>query len=116
AVYTMRTQLFHHLHRLPIPFFNKRQHGELMSRVTNDIENVSSTLNSSVIQVFSRVLTLVGTMSVMLYLSPLMTAITLTIVPAMFLGLRWITKRTGPLFKETQKNLGELNGFIEETI
>ncbi|WBL15573.1 MULTISPECIES: ABC transporter ATP-binding protein [Sutcliffiella] len=116
AVYTMRTQLFHHLHRLPIPFFDKRQHGELMSRVTNDIENVSSTLNSSVIQVFSSVLTLVGTVSVMLYLSPLMTAITLTIVPAMFLGLRWITKRTGPLFKETQKNLGELNGFIEETI
>ncbi|WP_246942980.1 ABC transporter ATP-binding protein [Bacillus pinisoli] len=116
TVETMRNQLFQHLHRLPIPFFDKRQHGELMSRITNDIENVSSTLNSSVIQIFSSVLTLVGTISVMLWLSPLLTLITLTIIPAMFLGIRWITNRTGSLFKETQKNLGNLNGFIEETV
>ncbi|PWW25443.1 ATP-binding cassette subfamily B protein [Cytobacillus oceanisediminis] len=116
TVFTMRTRLFRHLHKLPIPFFDKRQQGELMSRVTNDIENVSSTLNSSVIQVFSSLLTLIGTISVMLWLSPLLTLITLIIVPLMFLGMKWITKRTGKLFKEQQKNLGELNGFIEETI
>ena len=74
TVYVMRNQLFKKLHQLSIPFFDRRQHGELMSRVTNDIENVSSTLNSSVIQVFSSVLTLVGTIGVMLYLSPLLTA------------------------------------------
>ncbi|CAG9623715.1 ABC transporter ATP-binding protein [Sutcliffiella rhizosphaerae] len=116
TVLNMRTQLFEHLHKLPIPYFDKRQHGEMMSRVTNDMENVSSTLNSSVIQIFSSILTLLGTVSVMLYLSPLLTAITLIIVPTMFLGLKWITNRTGPLFKQTQKNLGELNGYIEETI
>ncbi|MBG9449632.1 multidrug ABC transporter ATP-binding protein [Cytobacillus firmus] len=116
TVFTMRTKLFGHLHRLPIPFFDKRQQGELMSRVTNDIENVSSTLNSSVIQVFSSLLTLIGTVSVMLWLSPLLTLITLIIVPLMFFGMKWITARTGRLFKEQQKNLGELNGFIEETI
>ncbi|MGD6830831.1 ABC transporter ATP-binding protein [Sutcliffiella halmapala] len=116
TVYKMRTQLFQHLHKLPIPYFDKRQHGELMSRVTNDMENVSSTLNSSVIQIFSSILTLVGTVSVMLYLSPILTLITLVIVPVMFFGLRWITSRTGPLFKQTQRNLGELNGYIEETI
>ncbi|WP_456276817.1 ABC transporter ATP-binding protein [Bacillus sp. AK128] len=116
TVETMRNQLFRHLHRLPIPFFDKRQHGELMSRITNDIENVSTTLNSSVIQIFSSILTLVGTISVMLWLSPLLTFITLTIIPAMFWGIRWITRRTGSLFKETQKNLGDLNGFIEETV
>ncbi|MFF2289237.1 ABC transporter ATP-binding protein [Peribacillus butanolivorans] len=116
TVYVMRNQLFKKLHQLSIPFFDRRQHGELMSRVTNDIENVSSTLNSSVIQVFSSILTLVGTIGVMLYLSPLLTLLTLFIVPLMFLGLRWITNRTGKLFKEQQKNLGELNGFIEETI
>ncbi|WP_404358069.1 ABC transporter ATP-binding protein/permease [Cytobacillus firmus] len=116
TVFTMRTKLFSHLHRLPIPFFDKRQQGELMSRVTNDIENVSSTLNSSVIQVFSSLLTLIGTVSVMLWLSPLLTLITLIIVPMMFFGMKWITARTGRLFKEQQKNLGELNGFIEETI
>jgi ATP-binding cassette subfamily B multidrug efflux pump len=116
TVMLMRNQLFHHLHKLPIPFFDKRQHGELMSRITNDIENVSSTLNSSVIQIFSSVLTLIGTVTVMLWISPLLTLITMTIIPAMFLGLKWITNRTGRLFKETQGNLGDLNGFIEETI
>ena len=116
TVLDMRTKLFQHLHKLPIPFFDKRQHGELMSRITNDIENVSSTLNSSVIQIFSSILTLVGTISVMLWLSPLLTLLTLIIVPLMFIGMKWITNRTGVLFKEQQRNLGDINGFIEETI
>jgi ATP-binding cassette subfamily B protein len=93
TVFRMRYDLFAHLHKLPIPFFGKRQQGEIMSRVTNDIENVSSTLNSSAIQIFSSVLTLIGTLGVMLWLSPLLT-----------------------LLKERQRNLGELNGYIEETL
>lgn len=115
-VYSMRVDLFKQMHRLPIGYFDKRQHGEMMSRVTNDIENVSSTLNSSVIQISTSVLMLVGSVSVMLWLSPLLTAITLVIVPLMFVGMKWITKRTGRAFKEQQRNLGALNGFIEETI
>ena len=87
-----------------------------MSRVTNDIENVSQTLNSSLIQVFSSVLTLVGTVSIMLYLSPLLTLLTMIIVPLMFIAMRWITRRTGILFKEQQRAIGELNGMIEETV
>lgn len=116
TVFRMRKQLFGHLHRLPIPFFDKRQHGELMSRITNDIENVSSTLNSSVIQIFSSLLILIGSISFMLYLSPLLTIITFSVVPLMFIGMRWITRRTGKLFKSVQRNLGDLNGFIEETV
>lgn len=116
TVYTMRKQLFTHFHKLPIDFFNKRQHGELMSRVTNDIENVSATLNSSVIQIFSSVLTLVGTLAVMIWLSPLLTLVTMIIVPLMFWGMKWITTRTGKLYKEQQRRLGEMNGYIEETI
>jgi ATP-binding cassette, subfamily B, multidrug efflux pump len=114
TVFRMRRDLFRQFHRLSISFFDKRQHGELMSRVTNDIENVSSTLNSSFIQVFSSILTLFGTVGVMLYLSPLLTAISLSIVPLMFFGLKWITRRTGARFKEQQRNLGEINGYIEE--
>lgn len=116
TVYTMRKQLFDHFHKLSIDFFNKRQHGELMSRVTNDIENVSATLNSSVIQIFSSVLTLVGTLAVMIWLSPLLTLVTMIIVPLMFMGMKWITSRTGRLYKEQQRRLGEMNGYIEETI
>ncbi|MBW8351248.1 ABC transporter ATP-binding protein/permease [Bacillus sp. IITD106] len=116
TVFTMRSQLFSQLHRLPIKFFDKRQHGELMSRLTNDIDNVSQTLNSSVIQIFSSVLTLAGTVTVMLILSPLLTLISMIIIPLMFFGMKWITNRTGRLFKEQQKHLGDLNGFIQETI
>ncbi|MBJ6361848.1 ABC transporter ATP-binding protein [Paenibacillus sp. GCM10012307] len=116
TIYRLRFDLFSHLHKLPIPFFGKRQQGEIMSRVTNDIENVSSTLNSSAIQIFSSVLTLIGTVTVMLLLSPLLTLLTFTVVPLMALGMRWITRRTGPLFKQRQRNLGELNGYIEETL
>ncbi|MFP7233793.1 ABC transporter ATP-binding protein [Bacillus subtilis] len=116
TVFRMRSELFTHLHELPIPFFDKQRHGELMSRVTNDIENVSSTLNTSVIQILSSVITFVGTIAVMLYMSPLLTLITLTIIPVMAASLKWITNRTGKLFKEQQKNLGELNGYIEESV
>ncbi|WP_199562869.1 ABC transporter ATP-binding protein [Sporosarcina sp. BI001-red] len=116
TVYKLRSGLFNHLQKLPVSFFDKRQHGELMSRMTNDIENISQTLNSSFIQVFSSILTLGGTLAVMLYLSPLLTVLTMTIVPIMFIAMRWITRRTGILFKEQQRAIGELNGMIEETM
>ncbi|TWT27563.1 ABC transporter ATP-binding protein [Planomicrobium sp. CPCC 101110] len=116
VIYRMRTGLFEHLQRLPVSFFDKRQHGELMSRMTNDIENVSSTLNSSFIQVFSSILTLAGTAVVMVMLSPLLTVLTLVIIPLMYVSMQWITKRTGRLYKEQQQAIGDLNGYIEETI
>lgn len=116
TIYRMRTGLFSHMLRLPIPFFDKRQHGELMSRATNDIETVSATLNSAFIQVFSSVLTLLGTFIVMLILSPLLTIVTMLVIPIMFWAMGWITRRTGKLFKEQQAAVGSLNGMIEETI
>lgn len=116
TVYRIRTDLFAHLHRLSISFFNRRQQGEIMSRLTNDVENISSTLNSSAIQIFSSVLTLLGTVGVMLWLSPLLTLLTFIVVPLMTLGMRWITRRTGPLFKERQRSMGDMNGYIEETL
>nr|WP_242457406.1 ABC transporter ATP-binding protein [Insulibacter thermoxylanivorax] len=116
TVYTMRKDLFRRLHLLPIDYFVKRRHGELMSRITNDIDNVSQTLNSSFIQIFSSVLTFAGMLVLMAALSPLLTLVTLLIVPLMLLGMRWITSRTGRLFKEQQRHLGELNGYVEETV
>src|SRR5690606_29549739 len=82
----------------------------------NDIENVSSTLNTSFIQVFSSILTLAGTAVVMVMLSPILTVLTFIIIPLMYWSIRWITKRTGRLYKEQQKAVGDLNGMIEETI
>lgn len=116
TVYTLRDDLFRQFHRLSISFFDKQQHGKLMSSVTNDIDNINNTLNQSVVQIFASILTLIGTVTIMLILSPLLTVITMTIVPLMFLAMKWITKRTGPLYKLQQKDLGEVNGYIEEIV
>ncbi|WP_332630826.1 ABC transporter ATP-binding protein [Halalkalibacter flavus] len=116
TIYAMRLKLFTRLQKLPISYLDKRQHGELMSRLTNDMENVSTTLNSSVIQIFSSILTFVGIIVVMVWLSPILTVITLVVVPLMVFGMKWITRRTSLFFKEQQKHLGEVNGYIEETI
>lgn len=116
TVFTIRESLFKQFHRLPISYFDKRQQGELMSRVTNDIDNINNTLNQSVIQIFASVITLVGTLTVMLLLSPILTAVTMTIVPLLFFAMRWITNRTGPLYKVQQKDLGDINGYVEEIV
>lgn len=116
TVYRLRTSLFTHLQHVPIRFFDKREHGDIMSRLTNDVDTISQTLNSSFIQVFSSVITLTGTVAVMFYLSPLLTVLTMTIIPVMYVAMRWITRRTRHLFKAQQKRLGELNGFVEEAI
>lgn len=116
TVFRIRTQLYGHFFKLPLRFFDKRKHGELMSRATNDMETISATLNSAFIQVVSSILTLTGTVAVMLWLSPALTLITMLIVPLMFYGMRWITKRTSLLFKQQQAAIGEMNGLIEESI
>ncbi|MBP1157407.1 MULTISPECIES: ABC transporter ATP-binding protein [unclassified Paenibacillus] len=116
TVYAMRSDLFRHLHKLPVSFFAKRQHGEVMSRLTNDIDNVSQTLNSSFIQLVSSVLTFIGMIGLMIWLSMPLTLITLSMIPIMVLGMKWITARTGKYFKEQQRNMGELNGFVEEAL
>lgn len=114
AVYTMRNHLFSHLQRLPILFFQRYQQGELMSRLTNDMENVSRTLNTAVVQFVTSVITITGTLGMMIWLSPMLTLLTVTIVPVMYFGMKWITKRTGKYFKEQQQHLGEVNGYVEE--
>ena len=116
TVFTLRKQLFEQFHQLPIAYFDARQQGELMSRVTNDIDNINNTLNQSVIQIFASIITLVGTVSVMLWLSPILTLITMIIIPLLFFAMHWITKRTGPLYKIQQNDLGELNGYVEEIV
>ncbi|ENH97752.1 ABC-type transport system ATP-binding/permease protein [Gracilibacillus halophilus YIM-C55.5] len=116
TVYRMRKDSFSHVLDLPVIQFERTQSGDVMSRLTNDIENVSRTLNTAVIQLSTSLLTLIGTLCVMFWLSPLLTWMTLTIVPLMYFGMKWITKRTRVYFKEQQKELGEMNGFIEESL
>ncbi|GBG09174.1 multidrug ABC transporter ATP-binding protein [Paenibacillus agaridevorans] len=116
VVKQLRGSLFGKLQKLPLRFFDSRSHGELMSRVTNDIDNVSNTVSQSTVQLMSGFIGIVGSLIMMLVLSPLLTLATLITVPLVYLLAKFVTSRTGVLFKEQQAQLGKLNGHIEETI
>ncbi|WP_375295221.1 ABC transporter ATP-binding protein [Paenibacillus sp.] len=112
----LRASLFAKLQKLPLGFFDSRSHGEVMSRLTNDLDNVSTTISQSTVQLMSGSLAIVGSLVMMLVLSPLLTLAALVTVPLVYLLARTITKRTSVLFKDQQAHLGALNGHIEETI
>jgi ATP-binding cassette, subfamily B, multidrug efflux pump len=112
----LRDALFKKLQKLPVAFFDKRTHGELMSRLSNDIDNVSSTISQSTTQLMSGVIVISGSFIMMLILSPILTVASLVTVPLVFLLTKTIAKRTSFLFKDQQIQLGKLNGQIEETI
>jgi len=115
-VTNLRASLFAKLQKLPIAFFDSRTHGELMSRLTNDIDNVSTSISQATTQLMSGAIIIVGSVVMMLVLSPVLTVVTLITVPLVFLLTRTIAKKTSLLFKEQQKELGRLNGLIEESI
>lgn len=112
----LRDTLFEKLQKLSISFFDLRSHGEIMSRLSNDIENVSTTISQSTIQLMSGLIVLIGSFVMMLYLSPLLTLASLLTIPLVFLLTRTVAKKTKVLFKTQQAELGKLNGHIEETI
>lgn len=115
-VWELRSDLFARFQRLPVRFFDRTPHGELMSRTTNDVENVSNTLGQSLTQVISSAITVIGAFIMMLVLNGWLTLVALVTVPLIFGTSKFISSRTRKLFKEQQAALGELNGFIEETI
>ncbi len=117
TVRDLRNDLFGKLQVLPLRFFDARPHGELMSRLTNDIENVNTVLADSVSQLVSGILGLVGVVVVMVVLNPRLAAVSLVAIPGMvFLLNRWLSRRTRTGFRKQQAALGKLNGMIEETI
>lgn len=112
----IRTVLFSHMEKLPLSFFDKRQHGELMSRLTNDVDNISVTISDSLTQLMMYGFTIIGIFCVMIYMSPLLTAVSLFAVLLIFLLTGAVTKRTKVLYKQQQAILGKLNGQTEESI
>lgn len=115
-IHHIRTVLFSAMRQLPLAFFDRRQHGELMSRLTNDVDNISTTISNSLTQLLTYAFTIIGIFCIMLVLSPLLTAVSLAGVGLIFLLTRTVTAHTRKLFAEQQKILGKLNGQIEETI
>lgn len=111
-VKTMRNSLFLKLQKLPVAFFDTHSHGDIMSRLSNDIDNVSSTISQSALQLMSGVITIIGSLIMMIILSPMLTLASLITVPLVFLLTSVIAKKTAPLFKAQQYQLGKLNGHI----
>ncbi len=114
TAYNMRTALNAKLAKLPLKFFDDRAHGDVLSRVTNDMDNIASTLQQSLVQLITSVVTMVGIIVMMLTISPLMTLITLVTLPLSVLSTKMIATRSQKQFIKQQRTLGQLNGHVEE--
>lgn len=116
TIETMRKDLFDHIQTLPIRFFDTNKHGDLMSRFTNDFENIQQAFNNSMLMIVSSLLQLVLTFVMMMILSPILTGVLIVMVFIMFAIVRVVAGRSGKFFAEQQKILGQVNGFVEEHI
>ncbi|MBP1993375.1 ABC transporter ATP-binding protein [Paenibacillus eucommiae] len=114
TVYDLRKAVEDKLSRLPLTFFDKRTHGEILSRAVNDVDNISNTLQQSLTQLITSIVTILGVIVMMLTISPLMTVILLLTLPLSFLVIKAIASRSQKYFIGQQKELGELNGHVEQ--
>ena len=116
ATYAIRRDLFAKMQRLPLNYFDVHTHGELMSRYTNDIDTLTEILQNGMVSLASGVLTPVGVVAVMLYLSPLLFLVTVFSLGLMLVVIMTVGKRSRRYFTAQQRDLGEVNGYIEEMI
>lgn len=116
TIKNIRADLFSKFQTLSLRFFDNHPHGELMSHVTNDIDNLNNALTQGVIQFLTSVLTIIGVTIAMLFLNWIMAIVAFIIIPVILLITRKLSRFTKDAFIRRQETLGELNGFIEETI
>lgn len=114
TVYDLRRDVEDKLSRLPLKFYDARTHGEILSRVTNDVDNIANTLQQSLTQLITSIVTILGVIVMMLTISPLLTLIVILTLPLYVLVTTMIAKHSQKYFAAQQKSLGELNGHVEE--
>ncbi len=112
--YRMRREISEKIQRLPMDYFDKISHGEILSRITNDVDTLSQSLNQSATQMITSTATIIGVLVMMLSISPLMTLIALLILPVSVGFISAIVKRSQKYFKDQQEYLGHVNGQVEE--
>jgi ATP-binding cassette subfamily B protein len=112
----IRTELFSKLQRTPLNFYDTRPHGDIMSRITNDVDNISSTIAQTTTQLISSVFTITGAVVMMLILNPVMTLVAMVSIPFFALLTKTVAKRSRVYFLGQQRMLGALNGVVEENI
>lgn len=114
--YHIRKDMYEKMQDLPISYYDTHSSGDLMSRLTNDIDNINTTLSQSLTQLISGIISVIGMLIAMLMLNPSLALIGLISTPITIFGTRKLMSKTQPLFVKKQKTLGELNGYIEEII
>ena len=116
AIRNMRNDLFGKMQKLPIRYFDTNNHGDLMSRYTNDLDAVGEMLNNTIPQIISAVITLVGTLCLMFYTNWILTLVTIVVVPLLSTVGATIAKRSRGFYSEQQAAIGAVNGYVEEAV
>ena len=112
----LRTRVHAKLGRLPLKFYDKHSHGDVLSRVTNDVDTVASTLQQTLTQLVTSVISLVGTLALMVWISWVLTLVAVVVLPLVLVVVGAVTKRSRKHFADQQKSLGDLSGHVEEMI
>ena len=116
VVYRMRRDVFHRLMELPVGYFDTHQTGDIISRISYDIDTVNASLSNDLVQILTTIITVVGALGMMLVISPKLVLIFAFTVPLSVFITKYLTGKTRPMFRLRSKKLGELNGFVEEMI
>jgi len=114
TVHRIREDMFSHMQKLPISYFDKQSHGDLMSTFTNDVDMLNQSLEQSVSQVIVAVITVAGSFTMMLILSPLLTFIVILMLGIMFASIKYVGRKSAQNFRFQQAALADMNGYIEE--
>lgn len=112
----MREDVFTKLTDLPIGYFDKNQAGDIISRISYDIDTVNTSLSTDLVQIFTSVITVVGSLLMMLVISPTLVLAMLVMIPISIFYTRYMAKKLKPLFRKRSAKLGQLNGFVEEMV
>lgn len=116
AIQKLRNDLFRKLQKLPVRYYDTHNHGDMMSRFTNDVDAVGEMLNNTVVQLISGTINIVGTFALMLYTNVWLTLITIVMVPVMIKAVQTVGSRSRKYYQAQQAAIGTLNGYIEETV
>ncbi len=112
--YQLRRQISLKINRIPLRYYDSTSHGDILSRITNDVDTIGSTLQQGLLQMITSITMVVGVFFMMLFISPLMTLVAVLILPITFLSIRTVMKKSQTFFRRQQKALGSLNGHVEE--
>ncbi len=116
VIFQMRKDVFDRLADLPVGYFDQHQTGDIISRVTYDIDTINTSLSNDIIQIFTSLITVVGSLTMMVIISPQLVLVFVFTIPISILFTRFMSRKTRPLFRKRSTKLGELNGFVEEII